>query len=86
MGAKSVVVSLFFRKGAEDFDHNLTVVEREMKRERVFGYLLRGFIVMQGCLIQPKELRNNQSSSKRIAKILILSTEPLTQSLEDITQ
>jgi len=81
--AKTVSVSLFFRKGAEDFDHNLTEVAREMKRERVSGYLLRGCIVMQGCLIQPKEFRNNQSSSKGIAKILILATKPSTQSLED---
>jgi len=81
--AKTVVVSLFFRKGAEDFDHNLTEVAREMKRERVSGYLLRGCIIMQGCVIQPKELRNNHSSPKRIAKILILSTEPSTQYLED---
>ena len=81
--AKTVVVSMFFRKGAEDFDHNLTEVAREMKRERVSGCLLRGCIVMQGCVIQPKEFRNNQSSSKGIANILILSTEPSTQSLED---
>ena len=81
--AKTVVVSIFFRKGAEDFDHNLTEVAREMKRERVSGCLLRGCIVMQGCVIQPKEFRNNQSSSKGIANILILSTEPSTQSLED---
>ena len=81
--AKTVVVSLLFRKGAEDFDHNLTEVAREMKRERVSGYLLRGCIVMQGCLIQQKEFRNNQSSFKGIAKISILSTEPSTQSLED---
>ena len=81
--AKTVVVPLFFRKGAEDFDHNLTEVAREMKRERVCGYLLRGCIVMQGCLIQPKEFRNNQSSFKGIAKILILATEPVTQSLEN---
>jgi len=81
--AKTVVVSLFFRKGAEDFDDNLTEVAREVKRERVSGYLLRGCIIMQGCVIQPKELRNNHSSSKRIAKILILSTEPSTQYLED---
>ena len=80
--AKSVVVSLFFRKGAEDFDHNFTEVAREMKRQRVCGYLLRGCIVMQGCLIQPKEFRNNQGLSKGVEKILILSTEPSTQSLE----
>ena len=77
--ANSVVVSLFFRKGAEDFDYNLT----EMKRERICDFLLRGCIVMQGCLIQPKEFRNNQGSSKGVEKILILSTEPSTQSLED---
>jgi len=81
--AKTVVVSLFFRKGAEDFDHNLTEVAQEMKRERASGYLLRGCIVMQRCFIEPKEFRNNQSSSKGIAKILILSTEPSTKSLED---
>lgn len=81
--AKTVVVSLFFCKGAEDFDHNLTEVAREMKRERVCGYLLRGCTIMQGCFIQPKEFRNNQSSSKGIAKILILCTEPSTQSLDD---
>ena len=38
---------------------------------------------MQGCLIQPKESRNNQSSFKGIAKISILATEPWTQSLKD---
>ena len=81
--AKSVVVSLSFRKGAEDFDHNLTEVAREMKRERICGYFLRGCIVMQGCLIQPKEFRNNQRSCKGVEKILILSTDPSTQSLED---
>lgn len=81
--AKTVVVSLFFCKGAEDFDHNLTEVAREMKRERVCGHLLRGCTIMQGCFIQPKEFRNNQSSSKGIAKILILCTEPSTQSLDD---
>ena len=81
--AKTVVVSLFFRNGAEDLDYNLTEVAREIKRERVSGHLLRGCIIMQGCCIQPKEFRNNQNSSKRIAKILILSTEPSTQSLED---
>ena len=81
--AKSVVVCLFFRKGAEDFDHNLTEVAREMKRERICGYLLRGCIVMQGCLIQPKEFRNNQGFSKGVEKIFILSTDPSTQSLED---
>jgi len=80
---KTVVVSLFFRKGAGNFDHNLTEVAREMKRERVCGYLLRGNIVMQGCLIQPKEFRNNHSSSKGIAKILVLAKEPSTQSFED---
>ena len=37
---------------------------------------------MQGCFIQPKEFRNNQSSFKGITKILIVSTEPSTQSLE----
>ena len=71
------------RIGAEAFYHNLTEVAREMKRERVCGRLLRGCIIMQGCCIQPKELSINQSSSKKIAKILILSTEPSTQSLED---
>ena len=79
--AKTVVVSLCFRK--EDFDHNLTEVAREMKRERVCGHLLKGCIIMQGCCIQPKEFSINQSSTKRIAKILILSTEPSTQSLEN---
>ena len=62
--AKTVSVSLFCRKGAEDFDHNLTEVAREMKRERVSGYLSIGCIVTQGCLIQPKEFRNNHSSPK----------------------
>lgn len=81
--AKSVVVSLVFRKGSEDFDHNLTEVAREMKKGRICGFLLRGCTVMQGCLIQPKEFRNNQGSSKGVEKILILSTEPSTQSLED---
>ncbi|XP_020625765.1 spermatogenesis-associated protein 5-like protein 1 isoform X1 [Orbicella faveolata] len=83
VNAKTVIVSLFFRKGSEDFDLNLTEVAQEMKRERVSVYLLRGCIVMQGCFIEPKEFRNNQSSSKGMAKILILSTEPLTQSLKD---
>ena len=83
LDAKTAVVSLCFRKGTEDFDRNLTEVAREMKRERVCGHLLRGCVIMQGCCIQPKELRNNQSSSKTIAKILILSTVPSTQSLED---
>ena len=81
--AKTVLVSLCFRERAEDFDHNLNEVGGELKRERVCGYLLRGCIVMQGCLIQPKEFRNNQSLSEGIAKILILATKPLTQSLED---
>ena len=76
---KSVVVSIFFCKEAEDFDQNLTEVARKMKRERVSGNLLRDCIFIQGCLIQPKEFRN---SSKGMAKILILSTEPSTQSLD----
>lgn len=83
MDAKTVVVSLFFRKGAEELDQNLTEVARGMQRVRVSGYLLRGCIIMQGCFIQPKEFRNNQSSFKGITKILIVSTEPSTQSLEN---
>lgn len=79
--AKTVVVSLFLPNTAEDFDHDLTQVAREMKRERVSRSLLRGCAIMQGCFIQPKELRNNQSSAKGIAKILVLSTEPSSQSL-----
>jgi len=81
MDAKTVVVSRFFRKGAEEFDENLTEVARGMQRERVSGYLLRGCIIMQGCFIQPKEFRNNQSSFKGITKILIVSTEPSTQTV-----
>ena len=54
-----------------------------MKRERVCGHLLRGCIIMQGRCIQPREFNINQSSSKTIANILILSTEPSTPSLED---
>ena len=33
---KTVAVSLFFRKGAEDFDHNLTEVAGEMKLVQLF--------------------------------------------------
>ncbi|XP_078367762.1 ATPase family gene 2 protein homolog B-like [Oculina patagonica] len=79
--AKTVVVSLFLSNTAEDFENNLTQVAREIKRERVSRSLLRGCTIMQGCVVQPKELRNNQSSAKGIAKILVLSTEPSTQSL-----
>lgn len=79
--AKTVVVTLFLSNTAEDFDHNLTQVAREKKRERASCSLLRGCTIMQGCFIQPKELRNNQSSAKGITKILVLSTEPSTHSL-----
>ena len=81
--AKSVVLSLFLSNTYEDVDHNLTQVAREMKRERVSRTLLRGCVIMQGCFIQPKEFRNNQSPTKGIAEILVLSTDPSTQSLVD---
>ena len=48
--AKTVSVSLFFPKGAEDFDHNLTEVAREMKRERVSGYLYKRLYRYAGML------------------------------------
>lgn len=82
--ASTVVVSLFLSNSTEsDFDHNLTQVAREMKRERLARSLLRGPAIMQGCFIQPKECRNNHNSTKGIEKILVLSTEPSTQSLGD---
>lgn len=82
--ASTVVVSLFLSNSTEsDFDHNLTQVAREMKRERLARSLLRGSAIMQGCFIQPKECRNNHNSTKGIEKILVLSTEPSTQSLGD---
>lgn len=80
---KSVVVFLVFCKGFEDFDYNLIEVVREMKKGRICGFLLRGCIVMQGCLIQFKEFRNNQGLFKGVEKILIFFIEFSIQFLED---
>lgn len=80
--AKSVVIALMLSSSDDDFEHVLTHVAREMKRERLARNLLRGCVVMQGCFVQPKECRNNRNVSKGIAKILVISTAPSTQSLD----
>ena len=81
--AKTVVLSLVLSSSADDVYHGLTQSAREVKRERMSRSLLRSCVVMKGCFIQPKECRNIHNSTKGIIKILVISTEPSTQSLAD---
>ena len=81
--AQNVIVTLALSNSVDDFQHGQTGVALEMKREKVVRSLLRGCVVMQGCEVKPKESRNNRNSFKGIAKILVTSTEPSTQSLAD---
>lgn len=78
--AKSVVISLYLSNSAEDFDHGMTQVTRENRRERISRNLLRGLAVIQGCVVEPRECRNSHSSSKKIKKIIIIATDPPTAS------
>ena len=81
--AQNVVVTLALSNSVDDFQHEQTRVAQDMKREKVVQRLLRGCVVMQGCEVKPKECRNNRNSFKGIAKILVTTTEPSTQSLTD---
>ena len=78
--AKSVVISLYLSNSAEDFDHGMTQVTRENRRERISRNLLRGLAVIQGCVVEPRECRNSHSLSKKIKKIIIIATDPPTAS------
>lgn len=52
-------------------------------REKVLQRLLKGCVVVKGCEIRPKVLRNIPKSSRGIAKVLVISTEPVTRSVKD---
>ena len=81
--AKTVVVTLVLSNAADDYYHELSQVAQEMRRETIVRSLLRGCVVMQGCVIQPKECRNICNSFKGITKIFVISTEPSTHPRED---
>lgn len=81
--AETIVVSLFLSSSSSnDCFHGLNQSARELKEKRMVRSILRACVIMHGCVVQPKECRNVQRP-KRIAKILIVSTKPSTQSLED---
>ena len=81
--AETIVVSLFLSSSSSnEYFHGLNQRARELKEERMVRSILRGCVIMHGCVVQPKECRNVQRP-KGIAKILIVSTKPSTQCLED---
>ena len=78
--AKCVVTELTLTNLADEIDGEYV---QDSIGEKVLQRLLKGCVVVKGCEIRPKELRNIPKSSRGIAKVLVISTEPMTRSVKD---
>lgn len=81
--AKHVVIALALFSSGDDIQHDLNRAARDKRRDLQAQRLLRGCVVKKGCVIKPKESRNNRNSWKGIAKILVTSTDPSSETLTD---
>ncbi|XP_068740361.1 ATPase family gene 2 protein homolog B-like isoform X2 [Montipora capricornis] len=81
--ATKVVIELILSNPVDDIQADRTQFAQDTTREKVVQRLLRGCVVVKGCVIKPREFRNNVNPFKGIDKVLVLSTEPFTHSAED---
>lgn len=76
--AASVTISLTLKAIGDDWSYlSKTVLEK--RRERKVRVLLLGLFIVKGCVIKPRELRNNKSCVYReIHDVLVEDTLPVT--------
>lgn len=76
--AASVTISLTLKDIGDDCSYlSKTVLEK--RRERKVRMLLQGLAIVKGCVIKPRELRNNKSSAyKEIYNVSVEDTMPIT--------